>query len=46
MYSNSTNIINYLGENKVTLTFLNDEQNIKNVMGYNKEDKLEDNSSI
>ena len=30
---------NYIGENKVTLEFLNNEQIIKNVMGNDKEDK-------
>jgi len=37
---------NYTGENKVTLEFLNDRQNIKNIMGNDKEDKVEDDSSI
>ena len=29
-------LLNYIEENKVTLEFLNNEQNIKNVMGNDK----------
>ena len=43
---NDEYLSNYTGENKVTLEFLNNEQNIKNVMGNDKEDKFEDYSSI
>lgn len=39
-------LLNYPGENEATLELLSDEQIIENVMGNDKEDEIEDDSSV